>query len=371
MIRSLLRTPPRTFLAACALWATTAALPAAAQWSSASVFTDDGVEIGIEPRVFGVFALLNEAGYDKESAFGAAPLERPLYSAIREKLRTNMSRNANKAFADVVAKYPGSVDSYIDAALQLGPAPRFDDKAATSPLAKAMAPLLREWFNEEGGGALLRNANDEVKEKQKKLLPTVNAAIKKATAIVRLGEASDQLLDDAGAQGRVALALNELDAHGALSVHVAGDTTGVFAGPFRSATDEAAAVDAVVFQFAQTLVVGEVARVEPAGTLLAGHERLSEGAKKAFPSAKDWGRGLLGCAVAREVLQRPSTCRGLSGDAESDAALALIAPRMKDFAPTTALFSAALPDLLAAPPPPPPPEPTPPPEEPKKGKGKK
>jgi hypothetical protein len=94
--------------------------------------------------------------------------------------------------------------------------------------------------------------------------------------------------------------------------------------------------------------------------------------KKAWATPKDWGRGLLSCAVAREVLQRPATCRGLTGDAESDAALALIAPRMKDFAPTTALFSAALPELLAAPPPPPPPEPTPPVEEPRKGgKGKK
>lgn len=360
--------PHVLLVAACA----TFAAPAAAQWSSASVFTDDGVELGIEPRVFAVFALLNEAGYDKETVFGPAPLERPLYTPIREKLRANLSRNSNKAVADLVAKYPGSVGSYIDAVLELGPAPRFDDKTARSPLAKALAPVLREWFNEEGGGALLRNANAELMEKQKKLLPTVNKAIKAANGIVRLGDASDQLLDDAGAQGRVALAMNELDAHGVLSVHVAGDTTGIFVGPFAGESDEKAAVDAVVFHFAQTLVVGEVARVDAAGTLLAGHERVSPATKKAFASPKDWGRGLLGCAVAREVLARAATCHGLTGDAESDAALALLAPRLKEFAPTTALFSAALPDLLSAPPPPPPVEPTPPPEEPRKGgKGKK
>jgi hypothetical protein len=363
------RALPRLLLvAACGLFGS---LPAAAQWSGASVFTDDGVEIGVEPRVFALYALLNEAGYDKETVFGPAPLERPLFSATREKLRANMSRNANKAVADLIARYPGSVSTYVDAVLELGPAPRFDDKAAKSALAKDLAKVMREWFNEEGGGALLRNANEEAKEKQKRLLPVLNTAVKKTTSIVRLGDASDQLLDDAGAQGRVALGLNELEAHGALAIHVAGDTTGVFAGPFRNADDESAAVDAVVFAYAQTLTARELAKVDPTGTLLAAHERLPEPMKKAWATPKEWGRGLIACAVAREVLQRPATCRGLSGDAESDAALALIAPRMKDFAPTTALFTAALPELLAAPPPPPP-EPTPPVEEPRKGgKGKK
>lgn len=362
------RALPRLLLvAACGLFGS---LPAAAQWSSASVFTDDGVEIGVEPRVFALYALLNEAGYDKESVFGPAPLERPRFSPTREKLRANMSRNANAAVAELIAKHPAPVATYVDAVLELGPAPRFDASGAKTPLAKDLAKVMREWFNEEGGSALLRNANEEAKEKQKRLLPVLNTAVKRSTAIVRLGEASDQLLDDAGAQGRVALGLNELEAHGTLAMHVAGETTGVFVGPFRTEADEATAVDAVLFAFAQTLMARELARVEPAGTLLAAHERLPDAMKKAWPTPRDWGRGLMSCAVAREVLQRAATCRGLSGDAESEAALVVIAPRMKDFAPTSALFSAALPELLAAPPPPP--EPTPPPEEPKKGgKGKK
>lgn len=356
-------------LAVCAL----SLAPAAhAQWSSASVFTDDGVEIGVEPRVFGVFALLNDAGFDKETVFGPAPLERPRYSSTREKLRANVGRSSNKPTLDLIEANPGTIEQYIEAALQLGPAPRFDASAATSPLAKALAPALREWFNEEGGSSLLRNANAEVKDTQKRLLPIIDKAVKGVGAIVRLGDVSEQLLDDAGAQGRVALMLNELDAHGTRTVHVAGDTTGVFVGPFRGEDDERAAIDAVVFAFANTLVVGEVNKLEMKGTLADGHDKTSPSVKKAYPTAKDWGRALLACAVSRQVLGRPAACPGLAGDVESDAALALIAPRLKDFAPTTALFSAALPDLLAAPPPPPPPEPVPAPEEPKgKGKNKK
>jgi hypothetical protein len=165
--------------------------------------------------------------------------------------------------------------------------------------------------------------------------------------------------------------LNELDAHGTRTVHVAGDTTGVFVGPFRGEDDERAAIDAVVFAYANTLVVGEVNKLELKGTLADGYDKASASVKKAYPTAKDWGRGLLACAVSRQVLGRPAACPGLVGDVESDADLALLAPRLKEFAPTTALFSAALPDLLAAPPPPPP-EPVPAPEEPKgKGKNKK
>ncbi len=342
------------------------ALPASAQWSSASVFTDDGVEIGIEPRVFCMFALLNEAGYDKETAFGPAPLELPAFSATREKLRANASRSSNKPLVELILKNPGTVREYIDAALELGPPPRFDDSQAKSSIAKALAPAIREWYNEEGGSSMLRNANGDLKDTQKRLLPIINKAIKQTAAIIRLGDVSDQLLDDAGAEGRVALAINELDAHSTLAIHVAKDgTTGVFAGPFASKADEDKAVDAVVFAYAETLAVGEVNKLEAAGTLLDRHAT-SAAIKARYQSPKAWGRALLSCAVARQVLGRDSRCPGLDDDAESQAALALIVPRVKDYAGTTALFSAALPDLLAAPPPPPPAEePAPPAEAPK------
>ena len=355
-----------------AVFALSLAPGANAQWSSASVFTDDGVEIGVEPRVFAVFALLNGAGYDKETVFGPAPLERPGYSQTREKLRANVGRSSNKPIFDLIAANPGTVEQYIEAALQLGPAPRFDATAATSPLAKALAPALREWFNEEGGSSLVRNANEEVKGIQKHLLPIIDKAVKGVGRMVRLGDVSEQLLDDAGAQGRVALMLNELDAHGARTIHIVGDTTGVFVGPFRGTDDETAAVDAVIFAFTNTMIVGEVNKLETKGTLADGYDTVLDVVKKTWTTPKDWSRALLACAVSREVLARAAACPGLVGDARSDVAMALIAPRLKEFAPTTTLFSAALPDLLAAPPPPPPPEAAPAPEEPKgKGKNKK
>jgi len=360
----------RASVVACLAGGVLASAPASAQLSSSSVFTDDGVEIGVEPRVFALFALLNEAGYDNESVLGNEPLLRPKFSVTREKLRANQGRSINKALVDVIDKNPGQVDSYIAAVLELGPAPRFDDKAAKSPLAKALAPFIREWFNEEGGSSHMRNAVEAARDTQKKLLAPTDTAIKAATKLVRLGDVSEQLLDDAGAQGRVALILNDLDAHGALIVKQTTDTTVVVAGPFRDAKDQARALDAVVYAYGKTLVAGEVNKAEIKGTVLDGYAAVSASTKTALPDAKAWGRALLGCSVAREVLKRDAECVDLVGDTASTTALAAIAPRMKDYAPTPALFSAALPDLLAAPPAPPP-EPAPVVEEPrKKGKGK-
>lgn len=327
-----------------------AAAPAAAQLSSSSVFTDDGVEIGVEPRLFALFALLNEAGYDNESVLGTEPLLRPKFSVTREKLRSNQGRSVNKALIDVIDKNPGKVDAYVVAVLELGPAPRFDDKAAKSPLAKALAPFIREWFNEEGGSSHMRNAVEAARETQKKLLAPTDKAIKAATKLVRLGDVSEQLLDDAGAQGRVALILNDLDAHGALITKRTGETTVVLAGPFRDAKDEARALDAIVYAYGKTLVAGEVGKAEIKGTLLDNYAAVSPSTRAALPDAKAWGRALLGCAVAREVLKRDAECLDLIGDTPSTQALASITPRMKEYAPTAALFSAALPDLLAAPP---------------------
>jgi hypothetical protein len=132
------------------------ATSAQAQWSNASVFTEDGVEIGVEPRIFALFAILNGAGYDKETVYGAPPLARPAFSEAREKLRQGLGRSTPKELVEIFQKYPATTEEYVAAILQLGPAPRFDDKAATSPLAKAIAAPLREWFNEEGGQSLMR-----------------------------------------------------------------------------------------------------------------------------------------------------------------------------------------------------------------------
>jgi hypothetical protein len=346
---------------------------ARAQWSNASVFTEDGVELGVEPRIFSLFAILNSVGYDKESVFGPAPLEKPQYAPAREKLRSNLGRSSVKELAELFQKNPAPVVDYVKAVLELGPAPRFDDKAAKSPLAKALAAPLREWFNEEGGSALLRNANEEARATQRRLLPLLDRAITGVTKTARLGDASEQLLEGTASQGRVAIVLNDLDAHGAFFVVDASGTTAIVTGPSRGASDDDAVLDAATLAYARTVVAGETDKVAAAGTLLDGFERLAAPTKTSVVDTKGYARELLSCALAREVRARAVACPLVDGDDEARAALALMAPRVAAFAGTTALLSAALGELFAAPPPPPPPPPAEtPPEEPrkkKKGKG--
>jgi hypothetical protein len=338
-----------------------------AQWSNASVFTEDGVELGVEPRIFALFALMNSVGYDKETVLGPQPLERPLFSAAREKLRQNLGRSTSKDLAELF-RTPGSVKTYVDAVLELGPAPRFTVSETASPLARSLAGPLREWFNEEGGAALLRNANEDARATQTRLLPALAQAVGDVTKTVRLGDASDQLLDGGASQGRVAVVLNDLDAHGVLFSVVAADTTGIISGPSRGDGDDVRIVDAATLAYARTVVAGEAEKLATAGTLAEGHPRLLASTKEHFATEKAYARELLACAVARQVRARPVACPTLEEDPEASAALALMAPRVAAYASTQALLSAAITELLALPAPPPPPVVEEPVEDPKKTK---
>src|SRR3954469_21109179 len=112
-----------------------------ADWSNAqSLYTEDGVEIGVDGRVFAVFAMLNGLGFDDDTQRGPAPLHRPLHASARTKARQNLGRPGPgmKALEAVLDKNPLDASAYAAAALELGPAPNFDEKGATSSLAKAI-----------------------------------------------------------------------------------------------------------------------------------------------------------------------------------------------------------------------------------------
>jgi hypothetical protein len=348
--------------------------PAAAQWGNAqSLFTEDGVEIGIDGRLSALFAVLNALGYDDDSLRGPLPLRRPQHAQARVRARSSFGRSGGgaKAVDEVLRKNPLELAAYVRAALELGPAPNFEAAKDASPLAKALAEPLREWLNEEGGSQVVRLVAEEAKPAQKKLLPALDKAVKATTGIVRLGDAQDQLLDDSGPSGRVVLVLNELDAHGTLHVAQRGDVSFVVAGPMSGEKDEQAIAHAVTLAYARTLVRREAERVAKPGTLLDVKGKL-----KAPLDEKELAVELLACAFMRQV-RGPAPCIGspLDGDAAAEEALVVLQPRVDAFAKTSAVLSAAIEQLLEAAAPAPTPEP--PPEEKKddkkggkKGKGK-
>ena len=334
---------------------------AKAQWSQA-LYTEDGVEIGVDARVFALFAMLNGLGFDDDTVRGAAPVHKPLHAPARVKARQNLGRPgpAIKALEAVLAQYPLARGAYVAAVLELGAAPNFEITSGdgASVLAKALAPSMRDWFNEEGGAAVWKLVADEAKPTQKKLLPLLDQLTKETIALVRLGDAQDQLLDDTGAQGRVAIILNELDVHGGVQRVQRGDVTYLVAGPSAGVVDDLALQNAVVAGVARTLVVREAAKGAVAGSL-AG-----EDAAKAAE--------LLACAFMQKVRGRDAACVAspLLEHATAGEALKVLAPRIDAFAADTALLGAALAKLLEAAPPAPPVVGAPIAADPNKGKGK-
>lgn len=324
---------------------------ARAQWTNAqSLYTEDGVEVGVDGRVFALFAMLNGVGFDDDSLRGPAPVKKPLHTSARQKARQNLGRPgpALKAFDALLAKNPLDLQAYVAAVLELGPAPNFEDKDA-SPLAKALAGPMRDWFNEEGGAQILRVVGEEAKPAQKKLLPLLDKAVKGATSVVRLGDAQDQLLDDTGAQGRVVLVLNELDSHGGVQRVQRGDVTYLVAGPPAVEADEAAILDAVVAAYARTLVVREANKSAKAGSL-ADTAALAPATRTAVVDEKGYATELLACAFLRQVRGKDARCAAspLAADPAAAAALDVLAPRIDAFAKDTTVLGAAIDKLLEA-----------------------
>lgn len=346
------------------------AAPAAAQWSNVqSLYTEDGVEIGVDTRVATMFVMLNGLGFDGDTLLGPLPLERPRHTKARERARQSLGRPgaALKALGAVIDKNPRPRADYLAAALELGAAPNLDAKAGSS-LANAIAGPMRDWLNEEGGAQVVKLVGEELKPEQKRLLPLVDKPVKATTALVRLGDAQDQLLDDSGAQGRVVLVVNELDAHGTLARIQRGEVTAVVMGPSRGAADDEAAINAVVAAYARTLVGRDAAKAAKAGTLVDARQKLSDGARAAIGDDKAFAAELLACAFLRQVRGAGAVCAGspLAGEPAADEALAVLAPRIDAFAKDSAALSAGIDKLLEAAPPAAPP---PPPDD-GKGKGK-
>lgn len=284
-----------------------------AQWSKGgSLFTQDGVEISVDARVFAVFAMLNGVGYDQETIHGPPPLHAPEFAEARKSARNRMGRpgTAVQTFGEVVKKHPVEASAYVDAALRMGAAPRFEVPKGAPKLTKDIAPSVGAWFNEEGGAAIYRQVAGEMTADQKRLLDPIDAVGQKLVKAARLGSDEDALLEeDAGASGRVVVVLNQLDAHGSLARVSVGDVTYVVTGPRGDKKQDRDVVNAAAVAFARTLVSRDVATHAKAGTVADLFGQLDAGAKKALGDKAGFATELVACALVRAV-EKGAACTG-------------------------------------------------------------
>jgi hypothetical protein len=315
-----------------------AAAPVAAQWGSGGLFTQDGVEVSVDERVFAVFALLNAIGYDLESEKGPAPVYAPKFSDARNDTRRRFGRpgSAVRAFEGAVAKNAGEASAYARAAVHLGAAPKFSapkGKGAEVKIAKALSKHVAAWYNEEGGGALYRAVSPTLRDKQKAILEPLDKRGRALVKAARLPEEDDVLEDAAGPQGRVKVVLNPLDAHGTLQRVTVGDTTYIIAGPRTDKKSRAAVVDAASVAFARSLVAGEAAKNAGKGTLGDLHAKLSKSAKAGVGDRAGFVAEALACAMVQRAAKGASCAASpLAGEAVLEPVVAELKKRLEAFA---------------------------------------
>ena len=164
-----------------------AATPAAAQWGGAGLFTEEGIAVTADSRIFTLFALLNAVGYNEESRFGKPPLKAPQFSEARSAFRESLRRPGAsvKAFGDAVQESPASVETYIEGALSLSPSPEFKRYKSSTKLGKKLSKSMKSWFNKSGGSLSYRTYAKAARTSQKKVLAPLSALTKKITSSVR------------------------------------------------------------------------------------------------------------------------------------------------------------------------------------------
>lgn len=340
----------RAFVSIAALVVLALALPASAQWGSgAGLYTDNGIEVSVDARVFAVFALLNANGYDKDLE-GPPPLYRPQHSEARTSTRRRFGRPgaATRSFADAVKKTPAPPADYVEAALALGAAPKFS-RPNKGKIARAIAKPVASWFNEEGGAAIFRKVSGTLKSTQKKMLDPIGKLAKKAGEHVRVAADDDDILaaEESGPSGRVVVVLNELDQHNTLNRVQMGDKIYIVTGPRTGKEGNDPVVRAAALAYAHTLVADEAQKQQKAPLVGQVWKLLDKGTKKGF-SKKALAAELVACGLLRAASKGSCTGSPIAGNEKVEALLPALDERIKAYiGDDSKMLVAALPELLA------------------------
>ncbi len=94
-----------------------------AQWGSrAGMYSEDGVQVGVDQRVFSVLTMLNQHGFNEEPYLGPAPIKSPQFSETRTRVRGLMRRKGQvqKKFGKYIAANPNSYQWYMEQSLHVG-----------------------------------------------------------------------------------------------------------------------------------------------------------------------------------------------------------------------------------------------------------
>jgi hypothetical protein len=261
----------------------------------ASLYTNEGVELRADERVFALYAVLNAMGYDEAPVVRALPVPLRDMHAVRLKVRSSvrLDPGAEERLHAFFSAHARPADAYGRYVLWLkGPAGFERTPGAPADL-KGFEALLADDYSRLKLADLFASVQDEYRAALKGYHAVVDAPVTAVRRLLKLKE------DD---PPRVVLVVNLLDGQGkAYSTRSGEEELWVVVGPSK-APDLFAVAQEVARSRLEPLVAAKVAEPERAAVAsdrlsrafaalalsLPEAELDARGQKDAFPALKDW-----------------------------------------------------------------------------------
>jgi len=226
---------PRTFSRLAAVLVASLLLPgvASAQDWANSVYSEGGVELRIDERIFTLYAALNELGLDDAPVGRRDPLPKREFDPVRRAVRDSivMTPDLRARFEAFFDQHPLPLRSYVAYTLSLGDAPGFK-AAAKAPAGaeslKGFEALLGEFYGAGRIKEILGKLTDGQREVLKRFRTGVDAPISEIRQALK-----SKAGDDAP---QVVVIVNLLDGRGASHGVAVGDEIYLVVGPESAGT---------------------------------------------------------------------------------------------------------------------------------------
>lgn len=227
--------------AACAAVVLVAPAAAVAEDWANSLYTEGGIELRADERVFTLFAALNEMGLDDAPVSRKDPIPKREFDPVRQRVRdaVNLDPELRGRFDAFFDAHPAPLRSYTAFTLMLGPAPTFqlpEKLPANLQELAGFEKLLAEFYARAGVKKIFDGVQAAHRDTLKRYAPAVDQPIATARKILKAPETDDS--------PRIVVVVNLLDGRGSSYGVNTGDETWLVVGPAGSEPDTRAIVRA-------------------------------------------------------------------------------------------------------------------------------
>jgi hypothetical protein len=261
----------------------------------ASVYTEEGIELRADERVFTLYALLNAMGYDEGSVARQHPLPRHQFHPVRAEIRRKLLaadpevRSQADAFFDA---HPRPIARYLAYTVQSSPPP-FAIGARSKQLQdlKGLEVLLHSAYSRWQLGELMAQLQGEYRKAMRAYLPVVDRPILEVRKLLRVPDPGPRSL----------LMLNLLEADNRVSATMGEGEVVVVVGPSPKPN-----VEGLVSEYARVLVEPAVAqKAQSSWAGGAGLLREAQLAGATETTVGEYATALFARAVALRALDAP------------------------------------------------------------------